>query len=141
MREGKAAGRVLVIDYTPEIVRLVRAVLHTMNGIDHVDSTSKGDTAANLLERNDYDVVILEAVVPYGEERLLRYLSRSRPSVCQRTIIMTAAPVAPAVLKEIEGANAYAVLDKPFDVFALAETVRSCIATPCRQSLMPVCAS
>jgi DNA-binding NtrC family response regulator len=139
MRELKTAGRALVIDYTPEIVRLLRAVLHTMNGIDHVDSTSKGDTAANLLDRDDYDVVILEAVVPYGEERLLRYLSRSRPSVLRRTIIITAPPVAPAVLNEIERANPYAVLDKPFDVFALADKVRSCIGTRFRPGRRTVC--
>jgi len=133
MLEVQTAQRALVIDYTPEIVQLLRAVLHTMNGIDHVDSTSRGDVAANLLDRNDYDIVILEATVPYGEERLLCHLSRSRPSVCRRTIIITAAPMVPAVLKEITGANPYAVLDKPFDIFALTDTVRRCIATAPRR--------
>lgn len=141
MREVQTARRALVIDDTPETVGLVRAVLHRMNGIDHVDSTARSDTAVNLLDRNEYDVVILEAVVPHGEERLLRYLSRSRPSVCRRTIIITAAPVAPADLKEIERANAHAVLDKPFDVVALAEAVRSCIGTSVRRNRPPICAA
>ena len=122
--------RALVVDYTPQIVNLVRVVLHTMNGINHIDSASRGDTAANLLQANDYDVVIMEAVVPYHDERLLAYLSRSRPSVCKRTIVITAAPVAPALRREIGEANPHAVLDKPFDVVALAETVRNCIGTP-----------
>jgi DNA-binding response OmpR family regulator len=129
------AVRALVVDYTPQIVSLIRAVLHTMNGIDHIDSTGRGDTAANLLEANDYDVVVLEAVVPYHDERLLSYLSRSRPSVCKRTIVITAAPVAAAVRSEIAEADPHAVLDKPFDVAALASTVWSCLSTPLRQQV------
>lgn len=127
MREGQTAVRAMVIDHTPEIVHLVRAVLHSMNGIEDVDWTSRGDTAANLLDRNDYHVVILEAVVPYGEERLISYLSRSSPLICRRTILITTSPVAPAILNDIERANAFAVLDQPFDVFALADTVQRCI--------------
>jgi len=141
MSEGQTATRALVIDYTPAIVQFVCAVLRTMNEIVHCDSTSKGDTAADLLDRNEYDVVILEAVVPYGEERLLAFLSRSRPSVCRRMIIITAAPVSPAVLKEIERARPHAILGKPFDVAALANAVRSCIGAPSSERRKPVCAA
>ena len=130
MSEGQTAMRALVIDYTPAIVQLVCAVLRTMNGTAHFDCTSRGDTAADLLDRNEYDVVILEALVPYGEERLLGYLSRSLPSVCRRTIIITAAPISADVLKEIGRAQPHAILDKPFDVAALANAVRSCIGRP-----------
>lgn len=136
MPKGRAAVRALVIDYTPEIVQLVRTVLRTMNGIDHVDSTARGDVAANLLDRNDYDVVILEPVVPHGEEHLLAYLMRSRPTVCRRTIIMSASPVAPAMLKEIARAKVWAAFDKPFDVVAFSEAVRSCVdISPARPAL------
>ena len=79
MSEGQTATRALVIDYTPAIVQFVCDVLRTMNGIGHCDSTSKGDTAADLLDRNEYDVVILEALVPYGEERLLGYRTHPLP--------------------------------------------------------------
>jgi len=135
MSEGETATRALVIDDEPAIVLLVRAILHRMNGMDHIDSASKGDTAANLLDRNEYDVVILEAVVPYGQERLLGYLSRSRPSVCRRTIIITSAPVSADVLKEIGRAQPHAVLCKPFAVDALADAVRTCVADPNRHAL------
>ncbi len=130
--------RALVVDYTPEISSLIRIVLHTMNGFDQIDSTSRGDTAAAFLQANDYDVVVLEAVVPYHDERLLAHLSRDRPSVCRRTIVVTAAPVARAVLMEIERANVHAVLDKPFDVTALADAVRSCLAVRARRSRAPL---
>lgn len=127
--------RALVVDYTPQIMSLVCAVLHTMNGIDHIDSTSRGDAADDLLRANEYDVVILEAVVPYHDERLLAHLSRSRPSIGERTIVITAAPVAPAVRRDIEDAKPHAVLDKPFDVATLADAVRTCISTPIHQPL------
>jgi len=123
----------LVIDYTREITALVRIVLRTMNGIDRVDTASRGDTAARLIEAVDYDVVLLEPVVPYGEERFLAWLTRARPSVCRRTILVTAAPIAPALLAEIARASVYALLDKPFDVDALAAAVGRCIGvTPAR---------
>lgn len=47
--------RALVVDYTPQIVQLVRSVLHTTHGIDHIESTGRGDVAADLLRANDYD--------------------------------------------------------------------------------------
>ncbi len=140
MPTAQTATRALVIDDVPAIVQLVCAVLHTLNGMDHIDSTSKGDTAANLLDRNDYDVVILEAVVLYGHERLLGYLSRSRPGVCRRMIITTSAPVSADVMKEILRAQPHAVLSKPFDVDALADAVRRCVGDPYR-GRSPVCAA
>jgi hypothetical protein len=90
--------RALVVDYTPQIVGLVRAVLHTMIGVDHIDSTGRGDIAADLLRANVYDLVVIEAVVPYGDERLLAHIARCHPSAGARMIVMTAAPIVPAVL-------------------------------------------
>jgi hypothetical protein len=53
-----------------------------MNGVKHVDSTGRGDVAAELPRSNDYDLVIIEAVVAHGEERLLAHAARKeRPEV------------------------------------------------------------
>lgn len=127
----------LVIDYTPEIVALVRTVLRTRIGIDRIDTASSGDAAAKLIEATDHDVVILEPVVPYGDERLLTWLVRTRPSVCPRTILITPAPVERELRVEIASARVHALLDKPFDVDMLADVVRRCIGEPHRPRLAP----
>lgn len=137
MRE--AGSHALVIDYSPEIVRLLRAVLQAMAGIERIDSTSRGDVAAKMLESDDYDVVILEPVVPYGEERLLQYLARSRPSICSKTILITAVPVAPPLLAEILEARPCAILYKPFDVAALVAAVRRCVGARSRRMEAACC--
>src|ERR1044071_9790557 len=117
-------ARALIVDYTPQIVQLVRAIVCTMNGIKHVDSTGRGDVAAELLRSNDYDLVIIEAVVPHGEERLLAHVAREHPSISSKLIVVTAPPIARAVLRDVELAHAHALLEKPFEVSALAAAVR-----------------
>src|SRR6185295_11719089 len=71
---GVTMSTALVIDYTPAIANLLKTILRTVGGFDRVDTALRGDTAARLLDRTDYDLVILEPVVPFGDERLLTWL-------------------------------------------------------------------
>ncbi|HEV7240725.1 MAG TPA: hypothetical protein VGQ36_15910 [Thermoanaerobaculia bacterium] len=136
MADKAKAVRALVVDYTPQIVNLIRAVLHTMNGIDHIDSTGRGDVAADLLRGNDYDLVVIEAVVPFGDERLLAHIARQHPSVRQRTIVITAPPMAPEVLRDIAAVKPHTILAKPFDVVAFADVVHE-ILPPVPRRIRP----
>jgi DNA-binding NarL/FixJ family response regulator len=121
-------ARALIVDYTPQIVQLVRAIVCTMNGIKHVDSTGRGDVAAELLRSNDYDLVIIEAVVPHGEERLLAHVAREHPSISSKLIVVTAPPIARAVLRDV-AVRPRAMIEKPFDVLAFAAAVREISST------------
>jgi|ERR1044071_5850095 DNA-binding NarL/FixJ family response regulator len=123
-------ARALIVDYTPQIVQLVRAIVCTMNGIKHVDSTGRGDVAAELLRSNDYDLVIIEAVVPHGEERLLAHVAREHPSISSKLIVVTAPPIARAVLRDVEAVRPRAMIEKPFDVLAFATAVRAILPPP-----------
>lgn len=130
--------RALIVDYTPQIVQLVRAVLHTMCGIDHINATGRGDVAADLLRTNDYDVVVIEAVVPFGDERLLAHIARQHPSAGPRTIVITALPIGPVVLRDLAAVKPHTILEKPFDVAALAEAVHDILSPVVRRVLAPV---
>ena len=121
----------LAIDYTPAIATLLKTILLTIGGFDRVDTAVRGDTAARLLDRTDYDLVILEPVVPYGEERLLTWLMRSRPSVLPRTILMTTPPLAAELRAEIAGSHVALVFEKPFDVPAIGAAFRGCERQAC----------
>ncbi|HEU4889705.1 MAG TPA: response regulator [Thermoanaerobaculia bacterium] len=116
----------LVIDYTPAISTLLKTILQTVSGFDRVDTAVRGDTAVSLLNRTDYDLVILEPVVPYGDERLLTWLIRNRPSVLSRTILMTTPPLAADFRAEIARSNVALVFEKPFDLAAIGAAFRSC---------------
>ena len=121
----------LVIDYTPAIATLLQTILRTVGGFDRVDTAVRGDTAARLLDREDYDLVILEPVVPYGDERLLTWLMRSRPSVLLRTILMTTPPLDAELRAEIARSNVDVVFEKPFDVPAVGAAFRNCARHAC----------
>lgn len=116
----------LVIDYTPAIATLLKTILRTIGRFDHVNTAVRGDTAARLLDRADYDLVILEPVVPFGDERLLTWLMRCRPSVLPRTILVTTPPLAADLRAEIARSNVALVFEKPFDVTAIGAAFRSC---------------
>ena len=121
----------LVIDYTPQIATLLKTILQTIGGFDRVDTAVRGDTAVRLLDGADYDLVILEPVVPYGEERLLTWLVRNRPSVLSRTILMTTPPLAAELRAEIARCKVSRVFEKPFDVPAVGAAVRRCVRQAC----------
>jgi DNA-binding response OmpR family regulator len=113
----------LVIDYTLPIVTLLKTILVTIGGFDRVDTAVRGDTAARLLDREEYDLVILEPVVPYGDERLLTWMIRSRPSLLPRTILVTTPPLAAEFRAEVAASGA-AFIEKPFDLTAMGNTCR-----------------
>ena len=121
----------LVIDYTPAIATLLKTILITIGGFDRVDTAVRGDTAARMLDRTDYDLVILEPVVPFGDERLLTWLVRSRPSVLSRTILMTTPPLTAELRAEIARSNVALVFEKPFDVTAIGAAFRRCSRQAC----------
>jgi DNA-binding response OmpR family regulator len=114
----------LVIDYTLPIVTLLKTILVTIGGFDRVDTAVRGDTAARLLEREEYDLVILEPVVPYGDERLLTWMIRSRPSLLRRTILVTTPPLAAGLRAEVAASGAAFIFEKPFDVTAIGPACR-----------------
>jgi len=114
--------RVLLVEDEPMITDRIESVL----GAFSVTSIGDGDAAIRQLERNDYDCILLDLMLPHlSGFDVLRHLMLRRSALLKRTLIMTAAT--DESLQFIERDSIAGVLHKPFDVGALPAMVAEVI--------------
>ena len=116
---------ILVVEDDPAIRRLVKMVL-TREGYN-VETASDGVEAVLKLGLSDYDVIILDLMMPNLDGfSLIDTLAASDPERLKRIIVTSAA--SPNVIKERMNGRPFAVLPKPFDIKMLVQYVSSCLA-------------
>ena len=116
----KSKPRVLLLDDDPAIQRLVAKLLDRAGF--RVDVVGKGLQALQKLERERYDAILLDLMMPHeGGMTVIKVLREQAPDLLQRVVLLTATPA--SVTKSIEKEVA-AVVRKPFEPEALIATVR-----------------
>ena len=65
-------ARILIVEDAKELLSLVAGFFESKGSFD-VDTASDGNTALNLLDSNDYDIAIVDIMIP----------GASRTDVCQ----------------------------------------------------------
>ena len=117
-------SRILVVDDEEDIQLLVRTIL-----FDHdVTSASSGAEALSLVEANEFDVVLLDIMMPGMDGFTVLRQLRSRGTLTTARVVMLTAQGAEAYHQRAFEAGADAYLTKPFhpkDVVACVETVLS----------------
>ena len=115
--------RVLVIDDDRLTLEAFQAALR--RGGFEVDGAEDASAALRLVGRQRYQVIIADHHLPVikGAE-LLRALRGAVP--CTPLIIYSGA-LTTELIAEARGFGAYAVLEKPFDLALLVETVRAAV--------------
>lgn len=114
----------LVVEDDPSIRRLVNMVLQRAGY--RVDVASDGIEAVLKLGVCDYDVIILDLMMPNLDGfSFMNTLAENDPARLKKIIVTSAA--SPNIIKDRIGDLPFAVLSKPFDISQLAERVRSCI--------------
>ena len=102
--------RVLVLDDDPAVQRLVRLLLERAGF--RVDVVSKGNAAIDAIQRQSYDALLLDLMMPTeGGMTVLKHLRGHKPELLKRAILLTSTP--DSVLKTIAG-DVSAVVKKPF---------------------------
>ena len=102
--------RVLVLDDDPAVQRLVRLLLERAGF--RVDVVSKGNAAIDAIQRQSYDALLLDLMMPTeGGMTVLKHLRGHNPELLKRAILLTSTP--DSVLKTIAG-DVSAVVKKPF---------------------------
>ena len=92
-----------------------------------VDQASDGVEAVLKLGVNDYDVIILDLMMPNLDGfTFMETLAENDPGRLRKVIVTSAA--SPGVIRERMRGAPFAVLPKPFDIAQLADLVRRCIA-------------
>ena len=114
--------RILVVDDDAAIRHLVASVLKR----EHydVDTADGGSDAISKIELTQYDVVVLDLMMPgvSGLDVLKRLPIRDPLIKC--VVIMSAAST--LSIAESTTPNVFAVLPKPFDIMALVKVVKAC---------------
>lgn len=134
-----SAQRILVVDDDPSILRLVSIILSRAHY--DVDTAKGGRDALAKMERTEYDVIVLDLMMPeVNGFDVLKNLAVRRPQI-KCVVIMSAAQrfdIAKAI-----NPNVFAALSKPFENQALITAVNECLEAGCEPAgasgpLMPV---
>ena len=125
MKSPSESG-VLIVEDDASIRRLVKMVLEREGY--RVDIAADGIEAVLMLGVTDYDVIILDLMMPNLDGfSFMTTLAENDPSRLRKIIVTSAA--SPTVIKDRMKGEPFALLSKPFDIQQLADKVRSCIAS------------
>jgi len=116
----KRRKRVLLLDDDPSMQRLVSRILG--NDGFRVDAFLTGSQAIGALGREQYDVLVLDLMMPHeGGMTVIRHLRYNDPPMLKKSVLLTASPdsLIDALSGEVEN-----VVQKPFEPEQLVEVVR-----------------
>ena len=119
----KRKPRALLLEDDPAMQRLVTLLLRR-EGLN-VDAVGKGLLAVEKIEREKYDAILLDLMMPHeGGMTVIKVLREKTPELLRRVILLTAtpAPVTKSIEKEV-----FAIVRKPFEAEALIAAVRQLI--------------
>ena len=106
--------RVLLIDDDESILAVLGKVLRSMDL--ELDVASTGREAAQMLGRNDYDLVLSDIRMPELDgKQLFEFLDRSFPEYRQRVIFLTGDTGSPETMEFLQQANC-PYLTKPVEI-------------------------
>ena len=116
----KRKARVLLLDDDPSMQRLVSSLLKREGY--KVDVFLTGRDALRSIEVNDYDVLLLDLMMPHeGGMTVIRELRDKKPEMLERALVLSASSqsVIGTVKHEVAG-----VVKKPFEPPELLSAVR-----------------
>ena len=113
--------RILVVDDDAAIRSLVRRVLERAGY--EVATARDGGEAIALIARDDYDVVLLDVMMP-GVDGLevVESLARENSPVLAHTYLLTA-----SLSKRLDDLPVRGIIAKPFDIHDLIAETKDCI--------------
>jgi len=118
-----SAGRVLIVDDDESIRRMVCRLL-ARDEYD-VEEARDGLEAIEKLEIGDYDVVVLDLMMPRVDGyEVVDYIRVNQPAMLDHIVVITAFD--DAARKRLS--STCRVVPKPFDIGELMLTVRECAA-------------
>lgn len=120
MKEGTYMSRMLIAD-DQDGIRTMLAQVFTNMGVD-VDTAQDGIKAWEFLEREQYDLVLLDMNMPrmFGHE----VLRRMREQELDTPVMIMTAFGEETVIDEVRRLGITAQFEKPFDIYGMIEKVK-----------------
>ena len=110
--------KVLVVDDDPDLVAICTLVLESEGYA--VDAASNGSEAVDKIEADDIDVVLLDVMMPVLDGLSVCKMVKRDPRTKDLPIVLISAS---SVLRERGRDCADAVIEKPFDIDDLVQTI------------------
>lgn len=126
------AGRILVVDDSPTIRRLVRSVLEE-SGYD-VSTAPDGQAALDLLQRENFDLALIDFVMPRINGYQLAQSIRAVDRLRELPLVLMSAKadtIGPRFVQQTRAANA---ISKPFEPPALLAVIEHVLTNGARSS-------
>ena len=115
--------RVLVVDDDAAIRQMFLTLLRRHGYV--VDSAHDGRDGLDRLRGYDYDVIILDLMMPITSGfELLDIVEAERPETLQRIIVTTG--VSSSDLRKLDSTRVFSLIRKPFDIHELLKKVGEC---------------
>lgn len=130
------SGRVLVVDDSATIRRLVRSIIEEAGY--EVSSAPDGQAALDLLQRESFDVALIDFVMPRLNGYQLAQAIRALPHLKTLPLVLMSAKadvIGPRFIQQTQAAHS---ITKPFEPNALLAVVGHALSSRTRPSLQPL---
>ena len=125
---SKTRKSALIAEDDPALRRMMVTILRPLDLV--IDEARDGLEAVQRLREHDYDVVIVDLMMPRLDGyTVIRYLEEKQPYA---RAIVTSAVHGTELSGLARSKVVRAVLSKPFDISVFLSRVRDCITTPLR---------
>ena len=129
--------RILIVDDSRFMRRLVRSILRSI-GVKDIFDTDRAEMAINLIKVQDFDVVILDWVMPgiggAGFCDAARHIARVKP---MPPIVVITAHATRKVVNDAIRAGVDQILVKPFSATSLRDRLMSAIEMASKPGTIP----
>lgn len=116
--------RVLAVDDDPDILAVVGLALRTLGGLDVVTAPSGTDALA-LLAKEQFDLVLLDVMMPGIDGLETLQAIRENPATCHLPVVLMTARVKLYEHGAEQPAGVLAVIPKPFDPVTLPRKLQT----------------
>jgi CheY-like chemotaxis protein len=130
------SGRVLVVDDSATIRRLVRSIIEEAGY--EVSSAPDGQAALDLLQRESFDVALIDFVMPRLNGYQLAQAIRALPHLKTLPLVLMSAKADVIGPRFIQQTQATHSITKPFEPNALLAVVGHALSARTRPSLQPL---
>ena len=119
---SSSGGNILVVDDEQVVLDLMFDILTGLGY--HVDRAISGHLALQLLNTNEYDLILADVKMPGIDGRqLYRRIAESHPELARRMIFVTGYAIGPGLRDFFEATNV-SYIEKPFDIDTLRRAIQ-----------------
>ena len=117
-------GRVLIVDDEEAVLEFERDVLAGAGA--EVTTATRGEDAIGLLQKNKFDVILVDSWIPGGCSGvdIYRWVANNQPGL-EKRVVLTLSDMTDAEVRSFVEENGVATITKPFEVSDLIAIARS----------------